>query len=185
MHMQGTSSGHGTRSQNQLASTLCLNKDINFADDTPPFEEARRYQSSPNVDIPKLTADSKDAKYDRSANDIDRVELEKKAAALLNLVRAMVFPIPVCLEHSHICANVARALSFGNASEFSPSMVSAHRMNSDSKGRDGVYGDTVLPIVKRSPQFSDTSGEGNRPNFEGLSTMLDSCSESNDEIHEA
>ncbi len=61
-----------------------------FAENPSLVEQASLCQSNPNVDMPKVTYDDGDAKNDRSNGDIEKAELEKKAAALFNIVRALL-----------------------------------------------------------------------------------------------
>jgi hypothetical protein len=105
------------------------------------------------VDTPKASSENKDTKDDRSNIGSERAELEKKAAALLNLVRAMAFPLQVCHEHSHICANTARITGFEKASS------SSQRANGDSEGMGGLdmTGDTARHIGRHRPEISNAS----------------------------
>jgi hypothetical protein len=162
VQIQGPLNHYVTRSQHTLAPALCPTTRANSPDDTTPFNHARLCQSTLHVDIPKLIADDKDAKNDRNTGDAEKTEkteLEKEAAALLDLVRAMAFPIPVYHEHSHICTDTATVLGARNASAFSPSTVSSYQANCDSKGWYGVYaiGSTAYPISEQRPGISNIS----------------------------
>lgn len=141
LHIQSSSSLHITKEQAALglAFSSTTQPRATFGGDKAPVEQARFSQSNPNVDIPNFSSESEDAKDDRSNSDSERTELEKKAAALLNMVRATAFPLPVCQEHSHVCANTARILGTDKALVFSPTTVSPRRANGDDEG-DGMHG---------------------------------------------
>jgi hypothetical protein len=168
-----------------------------FGGEKGPVEQARFCQSTPNVDIPKVSSESEDAKGDRSNIDNERAELEKKAAALLNIVRATASPLPVCQEHSHVCANTARILGTDNASVFSPPPVSSRQANGDGEGMQGfdATGDTGRYIGPHRPAINNTSSSQSGStafsrdrssglSYEGSPSASNSFCENDNEIHE-
>jgi hypothetical protein len=201
LHIQSNSSLHITKDQAALVSAFSSTTQprATFRGDEALVEQARFCQSTPNVDIPNFSSESEDAKDDRSNSDGERAELEKKSAALLNMFRATAFPLPVCQEHSHVCANPARILGTEKASGFSPKTVSSRRVNGD--GEDGgmhgldATGDTARYIGPQKPGINNTStSQGSSTTFlgdrssgsgyEGSSSTTNSSYESDNEIHE-
>jgi hypothetical protein len=168
-----------------------------FTENMASVEQARLYQLNPNVDPPKFSLASTDAKDERSNSDNERAELERIVAALPNIVRAMAFPLPVCHEHPHICANTARIMGAENASAFPPTTVASQRANGDVEGIRGLSatGDIARQIGRYRPGISNTSSSqsgstafaedgSNGPNSEGSPSTPSSCCDSDNKIQE-
>jgi hypothetical protein len=196
--MQSSSSPHIIEDQVALVSAFSstIQARATFGGDKAPVEQARFFESTPNVDIPKVSSESEDAKDGRSNIDNERAGPEKKAAALLNIAGATAFPLPVCQVNSHVCANTARILGTEKYSVFSPTTVSSQRVKGDGESMHGLgaTGDTAPYIGPHRPGISNTSSSqsgstgfsGDRSSglsYEGSLSASNSCYESDNENH--
>jgi len=199
LHVQSSSSRHKPEDQAALVPAFSSTTQARstFGGDNGPVEQARFCQSTPNVDIPKVASESEDAKDDRGSIDNERAEPEKKAAALLNVVRATASPLPVCQEYSHVCADTPRILGIENASVCSPPVVPSRRANGDGEGMHGfdATGDTGRNIGPHRPAINNISSSesgstafledrGSGLSYEGSLSTLNSFCESDNEIYE-